>query len=510
MLPSFRYSILALLALPTGLSGQSTDVRAVIVAAQPNRYEPAACGIKTGHFKVGSGATYLSTSITSSSNRERLLNDAERVIAEAIRDNGQAGNPAAWYYLGRVYLYQGNVIAADTAFAKAEALAPDCRGEILGFRRVTATALQEPAGLLLQAEKNDSALVIYRLAATINPSGAATLMAVGTLFEAAGKTDSGLVYFRKAAGLGAGNERSSMMARSRMAALFAQANQVDSAVFYYDAIVSAAEAAGDTEARNSATLSAARSLYDAQRFAEAIPLLRRYLGWRPDVSGARQLLANAFRAVGQVDSADTVMRERGVAAGVSGPDTSSAMYLINRGAARFQANEHARAAEDFERALGVEPNNRLALRNLAATYYTLKNAQKLADIAGRIVALEPLSETARRLQFQGYLWINDRAKLEKLSDELDALPVAVEEVKLQPSATGATLTATASGRAAKGRGGAAITPKPVTLVFEFLGAGGVVVTTSEATVPVLLPGLPSPMTVTASGQGIVDWRYRSK
>jgi tetratricopeptide (TPR) repeat protein len=505
-----RSFLLALLPLPSLLFAQ-TDVRTVVIAAQPTRYEPAGCGIKTGHFKVGSGATYLSTAITNEANRPRLLSDAEKVLIESIRDNGQAGNAAAWYYLGRVYLYEGNVLGADTAFTRAETLAPACKDEILGFRRATAAALQEPAGLFLQAEKNDSALAIYRLATTINPAGTNSLMAVGTLFETMEKPDSAIVYFRRASSVGAANDRAANLSRSRMAGLFAMSNQVDSAVAYYTVIASSAESAGDTDARNSATLNMGAVLYNGKRYQEAIPVLRRYLVWRPDQMSARQYLASAYRESGQVDSADAVMRASGVAVGVSGgPDTVSAAYLINRGAARFQANEHAKAAEDFERALQSEPNNRLALRNLAATYYTLKNGPKLAEIAGRIVALEPLSETARRLQNQGYIWVNPRdPKLEGLVDQLDAMPVSLENVKVQISATGATASGTATGRAAM-RNGAAVAPAPVTVVFEFLNASGTPVTTTEVVIPVLMAGLPGPVSATASGQAIVDWRYRVK
>jgi tetratricopeptide (TPR) repeat protein len=474
------------------------------------RYEPAGCGIKTGHFKVGSGATYLSTAISNEANRQRLLSDAEKVLVESIRDNGQGTNAAAWYYLGRVYLYEGNVVGADTAFTRAEGLAPACKDEILGFRRATAGALQEPAGLLLQAEKGDSALVIYRLATTIHPTGTNALVAVGSLFETQGKADSAIAYYRRAASLGSPTDRAAIMARSRAAGLFALANQTDSAVTYYTLIASSAESAGDTDARNSATLNLGAVLYNGKRYQEAIPVLRRYLVWRPDMMSARQYLASAFRESGQVDSADAVMRASGVAVGVSGgPDTVSAAYFINRGAARYQAKELDKAAEDFERALLVEPTNRLALRNLAATYYTLKNGAKLAEIAGRIVALEPLSESARRLQNQGYIWLNDRAQLEKLSDDLDAMPVVLENVKVQPSGTGATLTATATGRNAT-RNGAAISPAPVTIVVEFLNASGTPVSSAEVVIPVLMAGLPGSVSANATGQGITDWRYKLK
>lgn len=510
MRPGLRGSLLFFVFSPGLVHAQVPDVRTAVINAQPARYEPAGCGIKTGHFKVGSGATYLSTAINNQANRDRLLGDGERVLLEAIRDNGQASNPAAWYYLGRVKLYQGDLIGADTAFARAEALAPACHDEIQGFRRATAAALQEPAGLLLQAEKNDSALAIYRLAVRINPSNAGTALAVGSLFDNGGQTDSALAYYRKAATGGSSpTDRSAGLARMRMASLYVRSNELDSATVYYQRLASDAAAAGDVDARNSATMSLAAALYNGKRYEAAIPLLRQYVAWRPDAQAPRQYLASAFRAVGQVDSADAIMRQPGVSVGMNGPDTVSAVYFVNRGAARFQANEHAKAAEDFEHALTVEPNNRLALRNLAATYYTLKNGPKLAEIAGRLVVLEPLSESARRLQNQGYIWTNERQKLERLSDELDAMPVAVENLKFTGSATGGTLSGMATGRAAK-KAGAAVAPAPVTLVFEFLDGSGAVVTSNEVVVPALQAGVPSNVTATGTGQGIVDWRYKVK
>ncbi len=503
-------AILVLAGLPVPALAQTTDYHVAILAAQPTRYEAAGCGIKPGHFKVGSGATYLSTAITNEANRARLLADAERVIGEAIRDNNQAANPAAWYYLGRVYLYRADVIGADTAFAKAESLAPACKDEIMGFRRATAQALQEPAGLFLQANNNDSALAVYRLAATINPGSASTVMAVGTLFEVAGNNDSAVVYFRKAANLG-GNDRSTSLARQRLAAMFAQTDQVDSAVVYLRQVITSAEAAGENDLRNSATMSLASVLYNAKRYQEAIPLLKSYMAWRPDMSSARQLLANAYRETGQVDSSDAILRQGGAVAGATGPDTTSANYFINRGAARYQANEHAKAAEDFESALVREPQNRVALRNLAATYYTLHNANKLGEISGRIVELEPFSESARRYQIQALLWSNsDRPRLERLSDELDALPVKVEDLKLTVSGSNATLAGTATGRDGKSAAGAPVAATAIPIVVEFLDAGGTVVATAEATLPALQAGIQSPVNVSASGSGITGWRYKKK
>jgi len=83
-------------------------------------------------------------------------------------------------------------------------------------------------------------------------------------------------------------------------------------------------------------------------------------------------------------------------------------------------------------------------------------------------------------------------------------------VKFQPTADGATLSGTAQGRAAKGPRGAPIKPAPVAAVFEFLDANGAVVTSVEATLPALDPGISNPVNVTATGPGITNWRYRRK
>ena len=509
-MPRFlRAALFVTAALPAVAAAQQADYRAAILSAQPTRYKPAECGIKSGHFKVSSGATYLSTATTNEANRSRLLGDAERVLLEAIEDNGQAENPAAWYYLGRVYLFRADVVGADSAFRKAEALAPACTDEILGFRRATSLALQAPAGLFLQAEQNDSARMVYRLAAIIDPGSATVLMAVGSLFELDNQPDSAIVYFRKAANV-EGDDRSSALARQRLASTFARSKQVDSAAVYFGQMISKAQASGDSGERNSSTMNLALVFYNAERYQEAIPLLRAYLGYRPDAAPAREYLAAAYRQTGQVDSADMVLREGGAAPGRAGPDTSSANYFINRGAAYYQANEPAKAAADFEAALLQEPNNRVALRNLVATYYGLHDAPKLVEVAARIVALEPLSETARRFEIQGYLWTDQRAALEPRSEELLALPVNLEEVQLQVSGPDATLRGTATGRSGKTPAGAAVPATAVALVFEFLDAGGNVVATVGATLPALKAGVTSPVSVSATGQGITDWRYRMK
>ncbi|MGE0352055.1 MAG: tetratricopeptide repeat protein [Gemmatimonadales bacterium] len=494
-------AIPVLIAAP--VQAQDADIAGAVLRAQPTKYEQPECGIKTGHFRVTSGATYLSTAIRNETNRERLLRDGAASIVTAITENGQDKNPGAWFYLGRIYLYQGDVIGADTALARAETLAPQCKEEIQTMRRLTSLALLTPAGLYAQAEKPDSAILAYRLAVRIYPDGSQAAYTLGSTFEGQEKTDSALAYYRRAANAEGGKERYSLIARSRAASLFAQAGELDSATVYYQAAIAAAEEAKDTETRDRNTLALAIALYNGQRYAQAIPLLRRYAEARPDVSAVKTYLANAFRANGQVDSAEAIMRQLGATTG-GGPDTNSAAYLINRGAARFQAKEFDKAAADFSRALEAEPTNRLALKNLAITYYNTKEAQKLADVAGKLVSLEPLSEWARRLQNQGYIWLEDKEHLPGLVKELEALPFAIENVRSSSSGDGMDLAGTVKGL--QSSAGA----KPVTVVFEFLDGSGAVVAAKEIEITPPAPAAESPLSVSAAGSGIVDWRYHVK
>ncbi len=52
-----------------------------------------------------------------------------------MQQNGQDKNPAAWYYLGRIYLQQGDLYGADRALTQAEQLAPKCAEEISNYRK---------------------------------------------------------------------------------------------------------------------------------------------------------------------------------------------------------------------------------------------------------------------------------------------------------------------------------------------------------------------------------------
>src|SRR5690349_18099485 len=107
--------IAAAAMVPSVAQGQAAPNERVITAIA-TRYEAPGCSIKAGHFKVSSAGTYLKSAYEAGvrANRDRLLRDADRVLIESIKDNSQGENGAAWYYLGRVNLMQGDLRGADS------------------------------------------------------------------------------------------------------------------------------------------------------------------------------------------------------------------------------------------------------------------------------------------------------------------------------------------------------------------------------------------------------------
>ncbi|MEP7327518.1 MAG: tetratricopeptide repeat protein, partial [Gemmatimonadota bacterium] len=199
MLKRFLPAFAVLALVPGVLAGQTGNV--AVIVAQPTSYSeilPSCEVLRGGHFKVKSGATYLKSALESATNRDRLLNDGKRVLLEAISDDGQAESPAAWYWLGRIYLYQGDVAAADSALDKAEQLAPACGDDLHKARVATYAALIRPAATLLQEGKTDSALVLLQQAAAFYPESPYAYQNLAIIYFNRKQLDSAAANFEKA------------------------------------------------------------------------------------------------------------------------------------------------------------------------------------------------------------------------------------------------------------------------------------------------------------------------
>lgn len=445
-----------------------------VASALPTRYVAPTCELKAGHFKVQSGATYLKTGIETSvpENRARALANGERVILEAVNQNQQEKNPAAWYYLGRIYLQQGNLAGADSAFTKAEALSPGCREDISRVRYTGWVPLVNAGIDFLKKDQNDSALALFRQANSIYRDKPVAYLSSGVIFANTNQTDSAIVYFQKAAQI--------------------------------------AEATNAVEDRNAATRNWGALLQRAGRHAEAVPVFEKYVSWMPRDAEVKRALASSYRATGQTDKAEALEKEVGAAPAAAGqPAASASAGQMNNAVALYNEKKYAEAAAAFEQVLAAEPHNHGAVFGLANAYIALKSP-KLADAAARLVAIEPLNDEAVRMLANGQRMAKKEAQANKTATRLISMPTTVKVTEFASVAGGATISAAATGREAQTPQGKPVAPKPLTLVFEFLDSKGAVLANQEVQVPALRPGVSHQIEAKGEGAGIAAWRYKQK
>lgn len=454
------------------------DVGAIVAKAMPRPYSAPACEISTGHFKVSSAETYLVVASGGNRNTEgtsdpekvaAALGNGVRVSQEAITQNGQAQNGGAWYYLGRLYLMQGDLVGADSAFARASQLVPACNEDIQGWRQRAWLPLMNPATEYVRTNKPDSAMALFRSASIISRGMPQGYYNMGILYANSGQDDSAAVYFK----------------RAQEAALTDPKFDKD---------------------RNAATFNLAAMYQRAGKHELAVEELRKYVQWDPTDVDAKRALASSLRTLGQTEAAEAAERDAIAAAQRAG--TLSSGDVMSMGINLFNEKKFAEAAAEFEKVLASEPHSRDALFNLANSYFALKDGVKLEPVAERLVAMEPLSEDSRKLLSNAYRLQSNQDKLLAAVTELFQMPTAITVHGFSIRADGATLRAEAYGRQAQTVDGKEVPPAARNIVVEFMNAEGAVVASKEVAIPPLQAAVKHAIVAEGAGAGIVGWRYR--
>jgi tetratricopeptide (TPR) repeat protein len=430
------------------------------------------------HFKTKSGKTYLKTAIETPlpENKARALENGSRVIREAIAGAGQGNSAGAWYYLGAVQLFEGDVAAADSALARAEQLAPDCKAAIEQLRAPAYSALFNWGVTHAKAERSDSALHYFKLASRFNPRGPEAPYSIAGAMYNQGKFDSAAVYFRRA--------------------------------------LEAAQSPEKAKLKEQAQYNYAVTLLKLEKHKEAVPLLQEYTKSQPDDMDAKKLLMTAYRGAGMADSARVIEQQVVAAGGAAGGPAAGAAAgagasdLLSIGATAYQEKRYAEAATAFSKALETDPYNRGALYNLANTYLVQQDGPNLVKTAQRILALEPMSEWAMKAVRQGHLLAKQSQAASKAAERALPMPVDVTFSEFRATPSGASVTLVAKGRAAMTVTGKPVAPAPMNLTVEFLDEKGTPVATQAVSVPALKAGVEHTAPLQGQGSGIAGVRYR--
>lgn len=466
--------------LATAMAGtayaQAPVLQPKLAEIQPPKFTVPLCPLKP-QGSVQKGVDALRKAYEPKADKAALLTQAKDLIVSGIAKEAQATNAAAWYYLARVYLLQGDVGGLDSTFTKALALQPACELDIGNLRQNNWANLAR-AGFDLQ-QKGDipGAIVLFRDASRIFNDLPQVVSNLGVLFANSNHEDSAAVYFAK--GLAIAEEKA----------------KTDTSLI------------GD---RNSNALNLALMYQRLEKHKDAVATLQKYLAWDPKNNDAKKALSQSLRAAGmakQADSLDNAMIGDLSKQNFDSLDTQDIMAI---GVAAFNAQRYPEAATAFAKAVARNPYSRDAVYNLANAYMATDNNEKLIETSQKLIAIEPMNEDVYRLLAKGHKGLKHDAEVLKAAEKLVGLPVTIEITGIQLGRSNAKLQATATGRAPTDAQGKPIKTGPVTVVFEFVTSAGTVVDTKEVALGQLQAGATQQIAVEAKGADIAGWRYHQK
>jgi len=507
------------------------------------------CEISAAHFKVNGGVLHLKTAAEKPDQRNGQLAEAHRVLVEAILQDKQEKNPGAWYYLGRYYFEIGDAAGADSALARALALAPPCRQDIDGYRRrLWANTLN--AGLAAwQGGKEDSAAALFGLAARLAPGNPKAFVALAGLYAGKDNYDSALVYYRRtveAAGNDTAFAKDKRDALSNVARLLVGRAQNDAAAQDYarlrasvdsidrglesdstilarltassqsrkargrrlapsDQQTFARDSSGRAQAVAQARVARAALLQQMAAdsgklqvaFAPAVVALQDYLAAYPGAMDAATSLATLYAESGRAAAASAVFDS--VAARAQNFDPEE---LFTAGQRLTSQRWYRAGARALALALTKNPYRRDALYSLGVGYYQLRDSTNLLAVAQRLVQLDPLNRSSIRLLAAAWDLRGRRDSTLKYLVQVDSLlAVEVTVSSFVPDSGGAAATLLATNlRPAPS--------KPFRLTVEFLDPQGRPVASETRDVPTIPPQENQQIDLKVSGKGIAGWRYR--
>jgi tetratricopeptide (TPR) repeat protein len=496
----------ALVVTPAMLAGQQ-------------QWTQVKCDVKAGHYLVNSAVLYLQDAAKThfDDKREKDLQDALRVLEQALTSGGQEKNPAAWYYLGRYYVVRNDALGADSAFTRAQELLPSCKDDIQFWRRNWLWIPAYKAGVeALNAQNFDSAITVFRIANKVYDAEPQGFTALAAAFFNAGHADSAAKYFRRAVEVGADSQYADMRkdALFNLGNAFYIAEQHDSAAAAYAeylalvptdmiALTRLGDVLATTGQRDSAmavyrrVISSADSVDPVSLFNIGVSI---YNAAPSEVDTAQ--MGSTCRTERRGGRTLTAAQRRQVNAGCDSV-TATALKENMR-----QSAEHYRlAAQAFSSGLKRDPFSRDGLFNLGNCYLALRQTDStvvdsMLAAAQRLIVVDPLNRNSIRLLAQAW-------QLKGKSDS------ALHYVILADSLLPVDLTI---GNFTPGEQGVSVsgmitnyheTPvDSMRLEFEFLNGSGEVVDTQTLVVPALKGGDNHPFQLQASGAGILAWRYK--
>src|SRR6266852_4850197 len=489
-------------ALATGLTSAPLPE---LLGAQESFLGPqTGCELKQPNSKINNAIQALVTAVAKPDQRGPQLVQAKKLLTDAILQDNQGSNPAAWYYLGRQAVLVGDAAAADTTFSRAATLAPTCTADIATYREEVWGKLVNDGLSAWQDGNQDSALALLHVAARFEPRNPKAFATVAALYASRSNDDSALAYYRLAART-AGDDAA--FANDRREALTNAWHLVVRKVQGHPAAQRAARVRASLDSiqrgiTNDSTVlarlvasSQSRKARDAKLAPADQKLFTRDSTARLD---AATTLATLYGQSGHAAQAAAVFDSLVAHSKDLDPDA-----LFGPGTRMVGQGLYRPAARALTLGLAKNPYRRDALFSLAVAYYQLHDSTALLPTAQRLLALDPLNRASLKLMAAGWDFRRQRDSTKAYVARADAeLAVEITVLSFVPDSEGAALSAAATNLKAA-------PSNPLHVTFEFLDPAGQVIATQTQDVPAMSPRQSQAFDLKVSGRRVAGWRYRA-
>lgn len=401
----------------------------------------------------------------------------------------------------------------DSLFTIVEKAKPNCSDFTAYYRGGQKFYLDLVNGAInaLNADKLDSAELYATQAHRIYPASPYGVMVLGNVYSKRGDNAKALAYWRVASEAAA-NDTSYRDVRRQMLSNM-----------------------GNVYLNRATSASGAARIADADSAAAVFAQLLEIPGTTgPYLYGTRQTYQTALLMSG--DTAKFVASYQPL---IQNPSAYAYQDLLNTAVNAARAEKADDASKLFAATLEQNPYNRDALFNLAVTYLTIEQNDKVTPIVTRLVEIDPGNPENYNLAARAYLAQGKAAQAKKntkvaaaYNDSTltwysrgNALPVEVTFSEFTPSEKDLTIVgsvldrrdkidpanggAAAKGKTTKGAKAAAPTfpPKAVTLNFEAIDKSGAVLGAQSVTTEALTPGKTATFRVVIPAANAVAYRY---
>jgi tetratricopeptide (TPR) repeat protein len=438
-----------------------------------------------------------------------------------------AGNAQGYLLAGEGALGIGQLAEGDQLLTKAEQLYPDYGKEIDQARLMAWVALYNAGVTAIQANKLDDAVASLEKADIVYRKRPSARLTLASIYQNKGQLDKAIAEYKGALEILQGPDRKGLSPQDEKA----WATYEDKAITNLAQLVAfAAENAPEAERPT--------------KYNEAAQVYQQVLQRDPHNVRASMNLAYIYGRSGKRDDATKIYTDV-----LGRPDLSDADYF-NIGVGLFQADKYAQAADAFRKAVAANPNSRDAQYNLAQAIFAqtkdledakekvlsdakaqtapaAKNAAvekakqinqqlvpyytELEQVSGKVLALDPNSRTALRLEAQANRGLGDaasdaasqgryKAQTMALLKQDQDLPFDIANAKLLDGEAGGVVVSGALENLKLPPG------TPVKLHFTLYGKDGSAADTQDVTVTTKGTGDIVPFEV-KSAKDAVGWKY---